>query len=492
MSGELITWVKDARPVTIGVVGDLILDRYLRGDAERISPEAPIPVLDVRAEELRIGGAGNVVANVVAAGGRAAMCGVLGDDDGGRKLIDLLNDVGADVGSVVHDPSRPTIQKTRLLARSQQVLRYDREDRRPISGAVEERLVRAVRSMAATADLLVVSDYAKGTLTPAVLAAAFSSGKRVLVDPKGTDYAKYRGAYCITPNRHEAELATGVTIGDATSLERAAAALFATTGVDVALITLGADGMFCAERGGASFHIRTEAKKVFDVTGAGDTVIALLARYLAAGVPLSSAVRIANAGAGVVVGKIGAGTVSPAELYHALGSEAASYENKLVARERIADVARDLREKAMRIVFTNGCFDLLHAGHARYLAWARAQGDVLVVGVNSDASVRRLKGERRPFVTGEDRQTLLAALAAVDYVTIFDEDTPESLIRDVRPDVLVKGSDWEGKEVAGQRFVEAGGGRVLFAPLLQGRSTTHLAGRIQSAESAGRADPKGR
>jgi D-beta-D-heptose 7-phosphate kinase/D-beta-D-heptose 1-phosphate adenosyltransferase len=480
MSGELITWVKDARPVTIGVVGDLILDRYLRGDAERISPEAPIPVLDVRAEELRIGGAGNVVANVLAAGGGAAMCGVLGDDDGGRKLIELMVDVGADVRSIVRDASRPTIQKTRLLARSQQVLRYDREDRRPIHGAVEDALVAAVRALATTADVLVVSDYAKGTLTPAVLDAAFRFGKRVLVDPKGTDYAKYRGAYCITPNRHEAEVATGVTIGDAASMERAAGALFEITGVEVALITLGADGMFCAQRGGASFHIRTEAKKVFDVTGAGDTVIALLARYLAAGVPLSSAVRIANAGAGVVVGKIGAGTVSPIELYHALGSEAASFENKLVQRGQIADVARDLREKAMRIVFTNGCFDLLHAGHARYLAWARAQGDVLIVGVNADASVRRLKGASRPFVAEEDRQTLLAALAAVDYVTPFDEDTPERLIQEIRPDVLVKGADWEGKEVAGQRFVEAGGGRVLFAPLLEGRSTTHLAGRIKA------------
>lgn len=479
MSGELISWVKNARPVTVGVIGDLILDRYLRGDAERISPEAPIPVLDVRDEELRIGGAGNVVANVLAAGGRSSMCGVLGDDDGGKRLVELLRAAGADVTAVVQDRSRPTIQKTRLLARSQQVLRYDREDRRPIGGAVEDALVRAVRALAESADLLVVSDYAKGTLTPAVLAAAFASGKRVLVDPKGTDYAKYRGAYCITPNRHEAELATGVTIGDASSLERAAAALIDTTGVEVALITLGADGMFCAQRGGSSFHIRTEAKKVFDVTGAGDTVIALLARYLAAGVPLSSAVRIANAGAGVVVGKIGAGTVSPAELYHALGSEAASAENKLVPRERAADVARDLREKAMRIVFTNGCFDLLHAGHARYLAWARAQGDVLVVGVNSDASVRRLKGASRPFVTAEDRQTLLAALAAVDYVTVFEEDTPEELIREIQPDVLVKGADWEGKEVAGQRFVEGGGGKVVFAPLLEGRSTTNLAGRIQ-------------
>ncbi|MBK6941305.1 MAG: D-glycero-beta-D-manno-heptose 1-phosphate adenylyltransferase [Planctomycetes bacterium] len=479
MSGELITWVKDARPVMVGVLGDLILDRYLRGDAERISPEAPIPVLDVRAEELRIGGAGNVVANVLAAGGRSAMCGVVGDDDGGRRLQDLLIEVGADIAAVVRDRSRPTIQKTRLLARSQQVLRYDREDRRPVAGAVEEALVRAVRATASASDVLVVSDYAKGTLTPAVLAAAFASGKRVLVDPKGTDYTKYRGAYCITPNRHEAELATGVSISDAASLERAAAALFASTGVEVALITLGADGMFCAQRGGSSFHIRTEAKKVFDVTGAGDTVIALLARYLGAGVPLSSAVRIANAGAGVVVGKIGAGTVSPTELYHALGSEAASYENKRLPRARAAEIARDLREKAMRIVFTNGCFDLLHAGHVRYLAWARSQGDVLVVGVNSDDSVRRLKGPQRPFVAEEDRQTLLAALAAVDYVTVFDEDTPEALIREIRPDVLVKGADWEGKEVAGQSFVEAGGGRVVFAPLLEGRSTTNLAGRIQ-------------
>jgi D-beta-D-heptose 7-phosphate kinase/D-beta-D-heptose 1-phosphate adenosyltransferase len=328
--------------------------------------------------------------------------------------------------------------------------------------------------------MIVVSDYAKGTVTPAVLQAILASGTRVLVDPKGTDYSRYRGAYGITPNRAEAEAATGVVIEDATALERAAAALFDIVDAEVVLITLGAEGIYCALRSGRDFHIQSEARKVFDVTGAGDTVIALLARYLAADVALPDAVRIANAGAGVVVGRLGAVSVTLTELYRALRDEPTANLHKFVRREDARGLARDLRQNDLSIVFTNGCFDLMHAGHARYLAQAKTLGDVLVVGLNDDASVRRLKGAERPLMALEERAALLAALAAVDFVVPFAEDTPGELIQEITPAVLVKGEDWRDRGVVGQEWVEQHGGKVVLTPLLEGESTTTLIERIRS------------
>jgi D-beta-D-heptose 7-phosphate kinase/D-beta-D-heptose 1-phosphate adenosyltransferase len=479
MNSALVAFVRDAKPVRVGVVGDVILDRYMRGETRRISPEAPIPVLDVGEEDLRLGGAGNVAANLVAAGASVWLGGVVGVDVGGGMVRDKLRALGVDVSAVVRDAKRPTVEKTRLIARSQQVLRVDREDRRPLDGDIESSLARAVAAAAAASDMIVASDYAKGTLTPAVLRALLASGRPVLVDPKGTDYTRYRGAFGITPNRGEAEAATGVTIRDADSLRAAAARLFELVGATVVFITLGEGGIYCSSRSGEEFHVHAEARHVFDVTGAGDTVIALLARYLAAGVPLRAAVEIANAAAGVVVGKIGAGTVTAAELYRALGDDPGDAGRKILRREDAAGVARDLKTKGLRVVFTNGCFDLLHAGHARYLAQARAQVDVLIVGLNDDASVRRLKGAERPLVPLEDRAQLLASLAAVDFVVPFAEDTPEELIREVGPDVLVKGRDYEGKPIAGREFVESRGGRVFLAPLLEGRSTSSLLARLR-------------
>ncbi len=483
MTGGLISIARSARPVTVGVVGDLILDRYLRGETERISPEAPIPVLAVDQEEVRLGGAGNVVANLLSIGAEVWVGGVVGADKNGVTLCDSLREAGANVDAVVVDPGRPTIEKTRLIARSQQMLRFDREKTHALEPAVESALVAKIAALALRSDIVVASDYAKGVLTKPVLAALFACGKRVLVDPKGTDYSKYRGAYAITPNRHEAEAATHVKITDDASLERAAALLFDIVGSPVVIITLGKDGIYCSERGVGAFHIQTEAKKVFDVTGAGDTVIGLLARYLGAGVDLRHAVRIANAGAGIVVGKLGAVSVSPQELYRALSDPGDEIvRDKILSRDEAASIARDLRAKGQRIVFTNGCFDLLHAGHARYLAQARAQGDVLIVGLNSDESVRQLKGDGRPLLAMDDRAQLLAALGVVDFVVPFSELTPQSLIEEITPSVLVKGADWKGKGVVGSEWVERHGGRVFFADFLDGRSTTGLVERIKSGK----------
>jgi D-beta-D-heptose 7-phosphate kinase / D-beta-D-heptose 1-phosphate adenosyltransferase len=481
MTGGLISIAHGARPVTVGVVGDLILDRYLRGETERISPEAPIPVLAVESEEVRLGGAGNVVANLLTIGAKVWVGGAAGADENGAALRAALRDAGADVSGVVDDASRPTIVKTRLIARSQQMLRFDFEKTHPLPTATEDALVAQIGRLAAASDVIVASDYAKGTLTKRVLAALIGSGKRVLVDPKGSDYSKYRGAYGITPNRHEAEAATRIKIHDEASLRTAAQSLFDTVDAIVILITLGKDGIYCADRSGNAFHIHTEARKVYDVTGAGDTVIALLARFLGAGVSLEHAVRIANAGAGIVVGKLGAASVTPDELFRALGDSADDASRKILTRAEAAEMARDLRAKGMRIVFTNGCFDLLHAGHARYLSQAKAQGDVLVVGINGDASVKRLKGAQRPLLTLDDRAFLLASLSAVDFVVAFDEDTPQKIIEEITPHVLVKGADWKDKGVVGREWVESHGGRVFLAELLEGRSTTGLVERIRGS-----------
>jgi len=484
MTGGLISVVHGARTVRIGVVGDMILDRYLKGETERISPEAPIPVLAIGEEEIRLGGAGNVVANLLSLESGVWAGGVVGEDPNGDSLRSSLERDGANVTALVTDPSRPTVEKVRLIARSQQVLRFDREDVTPVSGEVERSLVDAVAAHAAESDVVIVSDYAKGTLTGPVLRALIESGTRVVVDPKGTDYSRYHGAYAITPNKIEAEAATGVKITDDASLGRASAILHEQVGAQVVLITLGPDGIWCSSSDGTSFHVRSEARKVYDVTGAGDTVIALLARFIAADVALEDAVRIANVGAGIVVGKLGAAAISLAELYTGLQEEPDDASRKVLGRADAAGLAKELRERGLQIVFTNGCFDVLHAGHARYLARARTEGDVLIVGVNDDESVRRLKGPERPVVSIEDRVSLLAALTAVDFVVPFGEDTPEGLIREITPDVLVKGEDWRDKGVVGQDWVEEHGGRVFLAPLLKGRSTTNLVDRIRGSSGS--------
>ena len=484
MTGGLVSIAQGARPVTVGVVGDLILDRYLRGQTERISPEAPIPVLAVLDEEVRLGGAGNVVANLLSIGSSVWAAGVVGQDAMGAQLRESLAAAGAEVSAVITDPGRPTIEKVRLIARSQQVLRFDREQLTPLAEPIEASLCGAIGKLAGRSDLIVVSDYAKGTITPGVLATLLQGDRRVLVDPKGSDYSIYRGAYGITPNRAEAEAATHIPIKNDASLQSAAEALFGIVGARVVLITLGADGIYCAEQGGESFHIHSEARNVFDVTGAGDTVIALLARYLAAGIPLSDAVRIANAGAGLVVARQGAVSVSLSELYRALRDEQDEVSRKVVSRDEVRRLAGDLRAAGLRLVFTNGCFDLLHAGHARYLAQARAEGDLLVVGLNDDASVRRLKGPGRPLLSLEDRTTLLASLEMVDFVVPFSEDTPEALIQEITPAVLVKGEDWRERGAVGAEWVEQHGGRVFFAPLLEGRSTSNLVERIRNPDGA--------
>jgi D-beta-D-heptose 7-phosphate kinase/D-beta-D-heptose 1-phosphate adenosyltransferase len=460
----------------IVVVGDLILDRYITGAVERISPEAPIPVVNATHRENRLGGAGNVAANLRAMDAEVDVIGVLGDDSKGRLLQGMLEELGVDASGCVTDPNRPTTEKTRIIGGSQQVLRVDWEDSAAISDQLARRVVEELPKRVRNAGAVVLSDYGKGArsrvLIQGAIGVARDLGVPVLVDPKGTDYARYKGAHLVTPNRKEAEEALGRRLPGLDELIAGARELIRVADLQAAVITLGAEGMFHLTRDGSSGHIPTVARAVFDVTGAGDTVISLLALGLAAGLDLADATVLSNHGAGLVVGKRGAASVTRAEL---LGAElASSNRNKVLHPDELETRLAEWRSRGIRLVFTNGCFDVLHRGHVEYLRFARAKGDALLVGVNADDSVRRLKGPERPVNPLEDRMEVLAALEMVDGVVAFAEDTPARIIERVTPQVLVKGEDWKEKGVVGREWVERHGGEVHLAPLLPGRSTTGL------------------
>lgn len=472
------------------ILGDLILDEYVIGDVSRISPEAPIPILDVRREDRKIGGAGNVAANVVSMGGRASVLGAIGRDGAGEQLVELLTKVGIDTSPVLATPERRTTIKSRHMAGPQQLVRVDREDRASIPAELERRAVEYVEGHIGEYDLAIVSDYGKGLLTREILDATIRSarakGVRVLVDPKGSDYTRYEGASIVTPNRLEAEQATGRPIRNTPAgtprvedLVAAAEWLLDHCRLEAAVITLGKDGVFfMAREGRAPQVIPTHARQVYDVTGAGDTVIAHLGLHLAAGASLEEAVRLANAAAGIVVAKLGTANVRREELLDALSLAEPRQGKVLASLGELDRLVTELKAKGRSIVFTNGVFDLLHAGHLRYLREARAAGDFLIVGINDDASVRRIKGPKRPINPVEDRMALLAALDIVDAVVAFGEDTPLEVIQRITPSVLVKGEDWAEKGVVGREWVESHGGRVLLGKLVAGRSTTGMIEKI--------------
>jgi D-beta-D-heptose 7-phosphate kinase/D-beta-D-heptose 1-phosphate adenosyltransferase len=467
------------------VVGDLILDRYVSGDVPRISPEAPVAVVHVREEEARAGGAANVAANVASLGGKPLLGGVCGRDAAGTLLREKVRASGVPVGGVRVDARRPTVEKTRILARHQQMLRVDREVPLPIDGAIESKLVAWLAALRGQVGAVVLSDYAKGLLTKKVIEAACRLDAEVVVDPKGRDFGRYRGAHGLTPNAAEAEAATGIDTRTAAGCRDAARTLLAQVGLQWVVITRGAQGIYFLTAEGEEGDVPTRARTVFDVTGAGDTVIAVLGLARAAGLPLAQAVELANAAAGVVVEKLGAATVAPAELASAL-AHGFSTAAKATTREGAAALARRLQAEGRRVVLTNGCFDLLHPGHVQSLEFARSQGDALLVAVNDDAAVRRAKGDGRPVQPLEQRLRLLGALACVDAAFPFSEPTPDKVVREIRPDVLVKGADWKEKGVVGRETVEGYGGRVVLAPILDGFSTSGIIGRILERGAAGR------
>lgn len=465
------------------VVGDLMLDRYVTGVVERISPEAPIQVLREESESERLGGAASVAADVAALGADVTLVGVVGDDAAAARLPALARALGVHLAAVPEAGRRTTI-KTRHLARShagaQQVLRVDTETVAPLARDAEDAVLARLAAVLPGAAGILVSDYAKGLLTPRVLERLVGHGRRagipVVVDPKGDAFERYRGATCITPNRSEARRAAGVDVVGSAA-EEAAERLLAATGVDFVLVTLDRDGMYLKVGSARGVHIPTSPREVFDVTGAGDMVLAVLAMGLASGATPLEAAALANVAAGLEVEHVGVVPITRSEIAARLASEGRG-GSKQVVRADLAALLQRERAAGRRIVFTNGCYDVLHAGHVRFLTAARSHGDVLVLGLNGDASVRRLKGPSRPVNAVGDRLEVLSALSMVDHVVVFDEDTPETLIREVQPDVLVKGEDWAQKGVVGRDVVEARGGKVVLVPLLEGRSTTRTLERL--------------
>lgn len=478
MRQRLYELYKSTRPRPVLVVGDIILDRYMDGSVDRISPEAPVQVFEVGVECESLGGAANVAVNVAAMGARARLVGVVGKDGSGATVRAELKKWNVPSSGVVTDPSRPTSRKTRLIALRQQMIRIDREKRHDVSGAVLEALAKRMEKAIGKCSGVIVSDYGKGALPKGFLrkifAAARKAGIPVITDPKGRDYSRYKGTTLITPNRNEAAAATGVEINTEKDYAEAARRIFEVTGAKHVVITRGAEGMSVFDGGGAEgTRFPAEALEVFDVSGAGDTVVAALGTTYFTGAALEDAARIANVAAAIEVGHLGACAVTREEILLSLGKEGPG-GGKAMSRDEAAHYAAVLKARGKKVVFTNGCFDLLHAGHVKILKEARAMGDALFVGINTDRSIRRLKGDDRPLLDENDRLEILSALDCVDAVTLFGEDTPLELIKRIKPDVLVKGSDYAKSEVVGREVVEKHGGRVELAALVKGKSTSAL------------------
>ncbi len=496
MSTELIDLVQRLGRPHVVVIGDIMLDRYIWGDAERISQEAPVILLRADRREERLGGASSVATMLRALGARVSLVGVVGNDPDAARVRAILNSLEIDIDGVVAEPGRPTTVKERYIGRAQhrhpqQMLRVDFETRQPLAGPIEQDLIGiAVRKIGA-ADIVLISDYDKGVCTQQVMVKASTTAKarglKVLADPiRGNDYRKYWGCSAITPNRLEAGLATGRTIQSNAEALQAGRELADTLELEAAIVTLDKDGMALCRRDGRCDIYPTRPRQVYDITGAGDMVMSVLGLALAGDADWGAAIRLANVAGGLEVEKIGVATVTREEIIHdllyaptldALAPQAA----KLKSSPQLVAELQLRRQSGQKIALTNGCFDVLHAGHVQYLSEARAQADVLVVAINSDSTVRSLKGAGRPVNPVEARAAVLAGLQSVDYVTIFSEATPLKVIEAVRPDVLVKGADYQKNQVVGAELVESYGGRVHLAALRDGYSTSNLIEKMKAA-----------
>ena len=462
------------------VLGDLMLDEHIWSRVSRISPEAPVPIADVVKITHVPGGCGNVAANISALGGQPYLVSIIGADSSGEKLLRALERNNVPTNYLIKDANRPTILKSRIIAASQQVVRVDREDRTSISPLVGQKLASRLKELLPKIDAIIISDYGKGVVSreicQLVVNLARKHKKTVAVDPKGTDYSKYRGVTVLTPNLREAAIATNNEIVDDKSLAAAGRALLHQVKNSYILVTRGKDGMTLFNRQGATY-IPAIPREVFDITGAGDTVIATLSLALAAGATMKEAATLANQAGSIVVGKIGTATCSREELEISLeGREPIAHKIRL--RQELAAIVKNLKNEGARIVFTNGCFDLLHLGHVRYLREAAKLGNILIIGVNSDSSVSSLKGPDRPYISELERAEILASLECVDYVTIFSELRPDNVIKLLRPDIHVKGGDYKVSDLPEKKLVESLGGRVVVIPPIKGRSTTNIVAKI--------------
>ena len=460
---------------SVCIVGDIMLDRYWHGDTDRISPEAPVPVVNISSIDERLGGAANVALNCVALGAKVTLIGCVGDDEAGRTLTALLSAAGIDARLVVV-ANKPTVTKLRVLGRSQQLIRLDFEKSFHESF---DALLAEFEAVVAKTDVVVLSDYAKGVLTQPqpFIRKAKAHDKPVLVDPKQKDWSCYEGATLVTPNLKEFQEAVGRFCVQDADIEQEARFFIEKKGIGALLVTRGSHGMSLVEKNTAAHHIPAQAKEVYDVTGAGDTVLAALAVSLGSGHSLIEAAELANRAAGIVVGKLGTATVTLEELGHV--EPKAPYLRKVVSEDELLYQLHTIRQSGQRVVMTNGCFDILHPGHIQYLEQAKALGDILIIAVNDDASVQRLKGPTRPVNSLDHRMQVLAGLQSVDFVVDFSEDTPLRIITRVMPQVLCKGGDYEISAIAGSKEVLAHGGQVKILPFVDGCSTTRTIQKIQ-------------
>ena len=460
------------------VIGDLMIDHYLWGSCERISPEAPVQVVNVKSESMILGGAGNVINNLKALGAQVDVISVLGGCETAVELRKLLKNINVDTRYLITQKDRISSKKTRIIAAQQQVVRYDRESSDDISLKSQKSISDCFTRIISSYDVVLLSDYGKGVLTydltQSLISTANKVNKKVLIDPKGIDYSKYNNAFLLTPNKKEASQATQIKIIDNESLSQAITRLKTDYNLTISLITLSEQGVAIYDENLRIYP--AVAREVFDITGAGDTVLASLGFAIASGYQIDDAVKFSNLAAGVVVGKIGSATATINEIIEYESSlNKSSSDAHIKNREEIIALSAELKARGKKVVFTNGCFDILHAGHIRYLEAAKGYGDILIIGLNSDRSVSELKGENRPINTQLDRAYILAALESVDYVVVFDEDTPYDLIKAVKPHILVKGGDYEGMAVVGQDIAE----ELKIVQFVLGKSTTKIIEKIQ-------------
>lgn len=491
MYENLLKTVMNLGSPKVLVVGDFMLDIYVYGDADRISPEAPVPVLKVAKTEYRCGGAGSVANNLAALGASAYCLGVIGDDPNSDVLKEKLTQTGVDTAGLFEVSGRPTVSKQRLIGLAQhlhrqQLIRIDEESTEPLGDETSETIMRTYERQLAKVDIVCLQDYDKGLLSARLckkmIGLAAKADKKVLVDPSSTsDYMKYRGATLITPNRKESSVAAGFEIIDAETAAKAANDLLERLELQAVVITLDKQGAYLKTKD-VDKIIPTRARSVYDVTGAGDMVLATLATSLAAGCDYETAVQLSNIAGGIEVEKFGTATVSVEEIADEIARLRGGSDGKLHSIHTLVDELDRHRRQNKTIVFTNGCFDVLHRGHVEYLEFCRQNGDIVVVGMNSDSSVKTIKGPERPINNQDDRAIVLAALEMVDYICIFEEPDPLNLIRKVKPDVLVKGEDWAEKGVVGREFVESRGGKVVLARLVEGRSSTATIEKMKSLE----------
>ncbi|MEV9594770.1 D-glycero-beta-D-manno-heptose-7-phosphate kinase [Aliarcobacter butzleri] len=463
------------------VIGDLMIDHYLWGSCDRISPEAPVQVVNVKKESSVLGGAGNVINNLFTLGATVDVISVIGDDNVANELKSLLEKIKISTSNLIVENNRKTSKKSRLIASQQQVLRYDMESIDDINEESHKKIISNLEKNIKKYSSIILSDYGKGVLTTKltqdIINIANKNSVKVLVDPKGKDYSKYKGSYTLTPNKKEAQEATNIDIKDENSLINALKDLKEKCDLEVSLITLSEQGIAIFDE---NLTIKpTVAREVYDVTGAGDTVIASIAFALGNDLNINEAVSFANLAAGVVVGKLGSATTTLDEIYEYESSLHKSNSNSHIKTfEEIEKLASKLHSLGKKIVFTNGCFDILHVGHVKYLEEARSYGDVLILGLNADSSVKKLKGDSRPINNQDDRAYILASLESIDYVVIFEEETPYELIKLIKPHVLVKGGDYEGKDVVGQDIAD----ELKLVKFVDGKSTTNTIKRIQENE----------